>query len=127
MAQDSTTVWIQAAAKSPPADCGGCEGSPVATACGDRALGEPCLTPRLEGDSGTLQCVLAALDAEAADAAGGIVTRRCVKSLRIADGEAELTVTFAPTCGRGKVLAEIAFATLRRLLPDTDVYVRHAV
>lgn len=123
----TTTVWLQAATRGDPAaDCGACEASPVGPACRGQGFGEPCLNPVLEGEPDTLQRVLAALDAEAADEAGGIVGRHCVKSLRIADGEAVLTVTFPPTCGSGKVLAEIAFGTLRRLLPDTDVYVLHA-
>lgn len=127
MGQLLTTVWLQAAVPGEAAaDCGACEASPVGPACRGQAFGEPCLNPLLEGEPGTLQRVLAALDAEAADDAGGIVARHCVKSLRIADGEAVLTVTFPPNCGSGKVLAESAFATLRRLLPDTDVYVLHA-
>ncbi len=122
-----TTVWLHAAAtEAPVPDCGGCEASPVGPACRGQAFGEPCLNPRLEGDPATLQRVLAALDAEATDDAGGIVGRHCVKSLCISEGEAELTLTFPPSCGSGKRLAESAFATLRRLLPDTDVYVLHA-
>lgn len=123
----TATVWLQAAAPGNAAtDCGACEVSPVGAACRGQAFGEPCLNPQLEGEPGTLQRVLAALEAEAADEAGGIVGRHCVESLRITDDEAVLTVTFPPTCGSGKVLAEIAFATLRRLLPDTDCYVLHA-
>jgi hypothetical protein len=32
---------------------------------------------------------------------------------------------FDPSCGPGQALSDRAFQTLRRLLPDTDVYVRH--
>ena len=55
----------------------------------------------------------------------GIVDLHWVKALRIEGDEAERTVTFPPSCGGGKALAEDAFATLRRHLPDTDVYVWH--
>ncbi|MDP1534398.1 MAG: iron-sulfur cluster assembly protein, partial [Rubrivivax sp.] len=55
-----------------------------------------------------------------------IVDLQLVKSLRIEGGEAELTVSFAPHCGPAMALAEQAFQTLRRALPDTDIYVRHA-
>ena len=45
---------------------------------------------------------------------------------QLAPGEAELTVTFPAQCGSARVMAEGAFETLRRALPDTDVYVLHA-
>jgi hypothetical protein len=45
-----------------------------------------------------------------------------VRALRLEDGEAELILTLAPRCG-GQVLADCAFQTLRRMLPDTDIYV----
>jgi hypothetical protein len=127
MGQAVPTIWMQSAgAGGDPHGCGGCVDSPTGPACRGAALGEPCLAPRLQGDPATLKRVLQALDEEAADAEGGIVGRHCVKSLRIGGGEAELVVTFPPSCGGGKALAESAFATLRRLLPDTDVYVLHA-
>ena len=59
------------------------------------------------------------------ETAFGIVSLAWVKSLRIEGGEAELTVTFPPSCGAGQRLADAAFQALRGLLPDTDVYVRH--
>lgn len=120
------TFWMQPASADGEHGCGGCVASPTGPACRSQALGEPCLAPQLQGDRETIQRVLAALDAEVSDPAGGIVARHCVKSLRIGGGEAELVVTFPPSCGAGKELAEGAFATLRRLLPDTDVYVLHA-
>ena len=55
-----------------------------------------------------------------------IVDLHLVKSLRIRDGEAVLTLTFPPDPGHGDLLAEDAFQALRRLLPNTDVYVKHA-
>jgi metal-sulfur cluster biosynthetic enzyme len=56
----------------------------------------------------------------------GIVDLHLVKSLHIENGEAELVVSFAAGCGGGREMADDAFHTLRRLLPDTDIYVRHA-
>jgi hypothetical protein len=126
MGQSLPTFWMQASGAEAEPGCGGCVASPSGPACRSTALGEPCMAPQLQGDRATIQRVLQALDAEVADAAGGIVGRHCVKSLRIGGGEAELVVTFPPSCGGGKALAESAFATLRRLLPDTDVYVLHA-
>lgn len=46
-------------------------------------------------------------------------------SLDPQQGEAELVLAVAPRCG-GARLAETAFQILRRLLPETDIYVRHA-
>jgi metal-sulfur cluster biosynthetic enzyme len=60
------------------------------------------------------------------DCGRSIVDLQLVKSLRIEGGEVELTVTFPLHCGPSRLLAESAFQALRRVLPDTDVYVRHA-
>jgi hypothetical protein len=38
----------------------------------------------------------------------------------------ELQLAVDPRCG-GAELADAAFQTLRRLLPDTDIYVTHRV
>ena len=47
---------------------------------------------------------------------------RWLRELRLGAGEAFVAV--APGLGRdGHESAEIAFQTLRRLLPDTDIYV----
>jgi hypothetical protein len=50
-----------------------------------------------------------------------------VRGLRLDDrsGEAELVLAVPAHCGGGR-LADVAFQTLRRLLPDTDIYVTHA-
>jgi hypothetical protein len=88
----------------------------------------PEAAPALSGPPDTVQRVLSALDR----ALGSLQARRrpmrplppwC--ALHLADGEAELTLAVAPRCG-GALLADAAFDTLRRLLPDTDIYVRHA-
>jgi len=82
-----------------------------------------CRNPRLSGPSAELQRLLAAVEADLAqhvtEAAGA---SGLVQALRLEAGEAELTLTVAPGCG-GQLLADCAFQTLRRMLPDTDIYV----
>ena len=96
--------------------------------CRSVALGEPCVAPALQGRAELLREVMEALNGVIEPASGrGIVELHLVKSLRIDNGEAELTVSFQPGCGSGREMAEHAFHTLRRLLPDTDIYVRHAL
>ncbi len=124
-----STVWLQPATPAAPATaasapgCAGCLPSAAGPACRSGVTGEPCLRPELAGDRNTLERVMSALNAEVTVDDAGLVDHHWVKALRIADGEAELRLTFPFSCGGGKELAESAFATLRRLLPDTDVYV----
>lgn len=120
-----STVWLQPAAAAPAAaaGCTGCVPSATGPACRSTVTGEPCLRPELAGDPPTLERVMSALNSEVTVDDAGVVDRHWVQALRIADGEAELRLTFPFSCGSGKQLAEEAFATMRRLLPDTDVYV----
>ena len=105
----------------PETGCGGCAPS----GC-HGGFGRPCPEPELHGQPALVQGVLESLR-QVVDAEGGnLVDRRLVQSLRVDRDEVELTVSFAPGCGIARDLAEGAFQTLRRLLPDTDVYVRHA-
>jgi hypothetical protein len=97
--------------------------SATGPACRSSVTGEACLKPELDGERATLERVMSALNAEVTVDDAGLVDHHWVKGLRIADGEAELRLTFPFSCGSGKQLAEDAFATMRRLLPDTDVYV----
>lgn len=119
------TLWLQQA--QPASGCGGCLASDNGPKCRAHVTGEACTQPQLAGSPELLQQVLQALNAHVIDpdAGRGIVDLQWVKALRIGNGEAELTLSFAPACGPGKELSELAFQTLRRLLPDTDVYVRH--
>lgn len=125
MGRSLSTVWLQPAATPAAAatGCAGCVASASGPACRTDVTGEPCLHPQLAGDGATLQRVMSALNAEVMVDDAGVVDRHWVKGLRIEGGEAELRLTFPFSCGSGKQLAEDAFATLRRLLPDTDVYV----
>ena len=120
-----STLWLQQA--QPPAGCGGCLASDSGPRCRSHVTGETCTQPKLAGRADQLQQVLQALNRQVVDPAAGrgIVDLQWVRSLRIENGEAELTLSFAPECGPGKDLSESAFQTLRGLLPDTDVYVRH--
>jgi len=111
------------------AGCGACFHSSMGPVC-HSACEHPLETvPALSGPSDTVQRVLHALEHALGPLQGQNETTNSalalVRSLHLADGEAELTLAVAPRCG-GALLADAAFDTLRRLLPDTDIYVRHA-
>jgi hypothetical protein len=55
-----------------------------------------------------------------------LVDRHWIRSLSVANGEADLTLTLSPRSGEARDLMERSFGVLRSLLPDTDVYVHHA-
>jgi metal-sulfur cluster biosynthetic enzyme len=127
----SATLWMQSApapATVGSAGCGGCVTSAQGPQCRAHVSGEACAHPQLAGRRELIAQVLGELNRTVVDpgAGRGIVDLQWVRGLRIEDGEVELTLSFAPVCGPGKELSESAFQTLRRLLPDTDVYVRHA-
>jgi hypothetical protein len=108
------------------AACGHC-GHANAAACEASPDGRPCADPELRGDPAAIARVLRAL-AEVRDETSGlsIVQAQRVGALRLVDGEAELELTVSPRCGSGRRVFDEAFQALRRALPDTDVYVRHA-
>lgn len=83
-------------------------------------------TTQLRGDPLQLQPLLAALAADVQEHLPGMgPAARWLRELRLADGEAYAFI--APDLGHdGLEAAEIAFDTLRRLLPDTDIYVSAA-
>lgn len=116
MAQGGETIWMHSAqSRAAPGVCG--------AAAPDRGFGPPALA----GDAGELARVLRALHGVpfAADGAD-LVDAGQVRGLHIAGGEAELTLAFPRGCGALRVAAEQAFQVLRQVLPDTDIYVRHA-
>jgi hypothetical protein len=114
------TVWLKPVGQG----CDHCQPSAQGRVCvGD--YGQPCARPRLQGDPAVLQRALGALRG-VADAEGNLVDRQRIQALRVEDGEAELTLTLPAGCGAGRALADDAFQVLRRLFPDTDVYVLHA-
>jgi metal-sulfur cluster biosynthetic enzyme len=125
MGHAQPTVWLQST--QPSSGCGHCLAADSGPKCRSLVTSQACAQPQLAGRAEQLQQVMQALNHHVVDPAAGrgIVDLQWVKALRIGDGEAELTLSFAPACGPGKELSESAFQTLRRLLPDTDVYVRH--
>ncbi len=82
--------------------------------------------PELAGPAETLQRVLHGLEAVVDRHGVSLVERRWIRSLRLAEGEADLTLSLSPCNGEGRELMERSFGVLRGLLPDTDVYVHHA-
>ena len=79
--------------------------------------------PLLSGQPDQVQRVLAALEQAVEKGLGHTMpVARWLRELRLDTGEAFLAVV--PGLGHdGQESAEIAFQTLRRLLPDTDIYV----
>lgn len=93
----------------------------------DVLMQEPTLKPtRLLGDPQHLQPLLDALAAAAQAQLPGLgPPARWLRELRLAGGEAYALIT--PDLGHDSLeAAELAFDTLRRLLPDTDIYVSAA-
>ncbi len=87
--------------------------------------GEPSL-PLVSGQVERAQPLLRALETAVGQALGATVShwplQRWLRELRLSADEAVLTI--APDLGHdGIESAEVAFDTLRRLLPDTDIYV----
>ncbi len=102
--------------------CGACLHTAQGPVCRS-AVGQSCEAPRLSGPQHQVQRVMDELGI-ALTANGGSAVE-LVRSLRLDDGEAELVLAVAPQCS-GALLADAAFEVLRRLLPDTDIYVTHA-
>ena len=82
--------------------------------------------PELQGDAAQLQRVLAALKPQVDRAfetdtpMGG-----WLRAFRIGEGDAEMQLAPNLAC-MGLSVATMAFDTMRRLLPDTDIYVGEA-
>ena len=81
----------------------------------------PNLAPRLHGDASQLQRLQLALEADLSQALGR-VPEGWLGELSILEGDAHLGIAFGqgPV---GRAVAAIAFDTLRRCLPDTDIYI----
>ena len=132
MAPQHPLIPIHAADPGEHADvhaCGGCNGAPPDSACAAQAdvFSRRCAAPQLQGDPALLQQALAALRCVRDPVQGGdLVAMQLVRALRVEHGEAELQLTYPHGCGAARLMAEDAFQVLRRVLPDTDVYVLHA-
>ncbi|MDT7834354.1 hypothetical protein [Aquabacterium sp. OR-4] len=120
MACPATIIPIHAA--EPSRGCAACLQASSGPVCRS-ALGEPCGAPRLSGPAAELHRVMQALQQSLGLPISGD-DNRVVRALTLGDGEAELQLAVDPRCG-GAELADTAFQTLRRLLPDTDIYVTH--
>lgn len=121
----SSPLWIAPADDLAPSACAAClRPAPSADTGSGAALAEPV---QLLGDRAAAARLLEALRAvRDPDSGLDLVAAGWVHMLRIEDDEAELTLQRrAAGCSVARVLAEDAFAVLRRELPDTDLYIRH--
>jgi len=79
--------------------------------------------PSLQGEPTRVAAVIAAMAAVVeAEFGPGVPAGVWLRSLRLSEGEVEVALEpWLRQCGR--VVAQGAFDALRRLLPDTDIYV----
>jgi hypothetical protein len=117
MEQRAMTIPIQAVGDDGQ-PCGSCLDSPAGPICPPP---QPCGEPELVGPRAEIERLLAALEA----GIDGALLSSVLLSLRVEPGEVELRLAVPQRCGGAK-LADSAFQTLRRVLPDTDIYVTHA-
>ena len=124
MGHGSTTIPIASAAPAgADAGCCACSHARQATLC--RRLPEPVSGPPVvSGPGAQTTRLLRALGAALGEPVDG-PDNRLVRALHCQDGEVSLQLSLSPHCGGGAELAQTAFDTLRRLLPDTDIYVTH--
>lgn len=120
----SSPLWIAPADGAAPSACAAClRPVPVAQAQA------PVVTEsaQLLGDRAAAQRLLEALRGVRDPESGlDLVDAGWVHSLRVEPDEAELLLQSRTAgCSVARVLAEDAFAVLRRELPDTDLYIRH--
>jgi hypothetical protein len=115
MAATDKTIPIHDAALH--AACGSCGQSPCQTSA--RSAIE---APQLSGPTDELRRLLTALAPPMGFASDDLKAAGLVRSLQVQPGEVSLTLAVSRHCG-GQDLAELAFQTLRALLPDTDIYV----
>lgn len=109
------------------AGCGSCAASKSLWACGEASFAHVA-KPTLWGQPEQVQRVMDALVHDLGGVLGDAEDGTgLVRSLRLDTevDEAELALAVPAHCGGGRV-ADVAFQTLRRLLPDTDIYVTHA-
>lgn len=83
--------------------------------------------PELHGPAEAVERVLRGLrEVVDPEAGASIVELHWIRALKVEPDEVDLTLSFQPRTPHGRELAEAAFDRLRRLLPDTDVFVHHA-
>lgn len=96
---------------------------PILPLPANAAPGVPWAVPSLSGEPAQLRRVLGALEAALQARLGWrLPAGTWLRELRLDEGEAFVAITaeLGGACGPS---AEVAFDTLRRLLPDTDIYV----
>ena len=106
------------------AGCGGCARALPAAACAS-VVGTRCGAPRLSGPLAQTRRLLLALGISLGEPVDG-EHNRLVRALLLAGDEVELQLAVNLQCAGGAELADAAFRTLRRLLPDTDILVTTA-
>lgn len=106
-----------------PRDCSACLQAPSLPLCQANAL-PPAAPPQLSGPQAQVQRVVEVLRPHLGGPDGQL-DGRLVQSLDVRDGEVELQLAVSRHCV-GAELLDDAFQALRRSLPDTDIYVRHA-
>jgi hypothetical protein len=117
------TITIHADQGDHPGSCSACVHGRAQTVC-RAVLGQDCIAPELSGPRDEIDRLMNALAGALGfrlDAEEAIP----VAALHVEPGEVALTLAAAPRCGDAGLAAQ-AFDTLRALLPDTDIYVRHA-
>lgn len=99
---------------------------PIVPARAQAPAWPPAQVPRLSGEPARVQQVLAALRSALDSPALGfsLPLERWLRELRLDSEHAEALLTVTPRLGTAP--AEAAFDTLRRLLPDTDIYIAPA-
>lgn len=80
--------------------------------------------PQVSGPAMQTERVLQALSAALQEPVSG-PANRLVRALPCQQGEVSLELSLSPHCSGGGRVAQTAFDTLRRLLPDTAIYVCH--
>lgn len=118
------TIAIHASSPAPAvAGCGACSHSRRVLLC--QQLPEPVAGPPLvSGPAAQTERLLEALAVALQEPASG-PDNRLLRSLHCEPGEVSLKLNLPAHCGGGGRVAQTAFGTLRRLLPDTDIYVQH--
>ncbi len=118
-----STIAIHAEHGHHAGSCSACVHGRAETVC-RAVLGQDCIAPELSGPRDEIERLMNAL-AAALGFRLDVEEAIPVAALRVEPGEVALTLAAASRCG-GAGLAAQAFDTLRALLPDTDIYVRHA-
>ena len=117
------TISIQSDA--PHAGCQACLQSEAGPVC-HAVRPDAATPPRLVGPPDEIRRLMAALALRLGFAMPPGAESGLVRALAVLPGEVTLELAVGRACG-GQDLIDTAFQTLRGLLPDTDIYITHAV